>query len=25
VATQDVYHNYVGIAQNMMQSFNITT
>ena len=25
VATQDVYHNYVGIAQNMMLSFNITT
>ena len=24
-ATQDVYPNYVGIAQNMMQSFNITT
>ncbi len=24
VATQDVYPNYVGIAQNMMQSFNIT-
>jgi len=24
VATQDVYSTYVGIAQNMMQSFNIT-
>jgi hypothetical protein len=24
-ATQDVYPNYVGIAQNMMQSFNITS
>jgi hypothetical protein len=24
-ATQDVYPNYAGIAQNMMQSFNITT
>jgi hypothetical protein len=24
VAAQDVYPNYVGIAQNMMQSFNIT-
>jgi hypothetical protein len=25
VATQDVYSTYVGIAQNMMQSFNITS
>ena len=24
VAAQSVYPNYVGVAQNMMQSFNIT-